>query len=126
MAQLLERAQPLRPGDIDAALALHGLDDDGGGLVEAGALVLQQTLEPEEVRDLAVEVVVERHGRAVHQRMPTLARLKALPVTASEPSDMPWKALVKETTDSRPFTLRASLSADSTALVPVGPGNMTL
>lgn len=39
---------------------------------------------------------------------------------------MPWKALVKETMDSRPLTLRASFSADSTALVPVGPGNMTL
>ncbi len=39
---------------------------------------------------------------------------------------MPWKALVNDTTDSRPFTFRASFSADSTALVPVGPGNMTL
>lgn len=39
---------------------------------------------------------------------------------------MPWKALVNETTDSRPLTLRASFSADSTALVPVGPGNITL
>ncbi len=58
--------------------------------------------------------------------MPAPARLKALPVTASDPSDMPWKALVKETTDSRPLTLRASFSADSTALVPVGPGNITL
>lgn len=54
------------------------------------------------------------------------ARLKALPVTASDPSDMPWKALVKDTMASRPFTFRASFSADSTALVPVGPGNMTL
>ncbi|CAM5266760.1 hypothetical protein SANTM175S_03200 [Streptomyces antimycoticus] len=58
--------------------------------------------------------------------MPAPARLKALPVTASEPSDMPWKALVKDTMDSRPLTLRASFSAASTALVPVGPGNMTL
>lgn len=58
--------------------------------------------------------------------MPAPARLKALPVTASEPSDMPWKALVNDTIDSRPFTFRASLSADSTALVPVGPGNITL
>ncbi len=58
--------------------------------------------------------------------MPAPARLNALPVTASDPSDMPWKALVKDTIDSRPLTLRASFSADSTALVPVGPGNMTL
>lgn len=47
-------------------------------------------------------------------------------MTASEPSDMPWKALVNDTMDSRPFTLRASFSAASTALVPVGPGNITL
>lgn len=39
---------------------------------------------------------------------------------------MPWKAFVNDTIDSRPLTLRASFSADSTALVPVGPGNMTL
>lgn len=39
---------------------------------------------------------------------------------------MPWKAFVKDTIASRFFTLRASLSADSTALVPVGPGNITL
>lgn len=58
--------------------------------------------------------------------IPAPARLNAFPVTASEPSDMPWKALVNETTDSRPLTLRASFSADSTALVPVGPGNITL
>ena len=77
--------------------------------------------------DRAVEVVVERHracrAPAGRRRRP---RLKALPVTASEPSDMPWKALVKETIDSRPLTLRASFSAASTALVPVGPGNMHL
>lgn len=47
-------------------------------------------------------------------------------MTASDPSDMPWKALVKDTMDSRPLTFRASLRADSTALVPVGPGNITL
>ncbi len=58
--------------------------------------------------------------------MPAPARLNAFPVTASEPSDMPWKALVNDTIASRPFTLRASFSAASTALVPVGPGNMTL
>ncbi len=58
--------------------------------------------------------------------MPAPARLNALPVTASEPSDMPWKALVNDTIASRPLTLRASFSAASTALVPVGPGNITL
>ncbi len=39
---------------------------------------------------------------------------------------MPWKAFVNDTTGSRPLTLRASFSAASTALVPVGPGNITL
>lgn len=57
---------------------------------------------------------------------PAPARLAAFPVTASEPSDIPWNALVKETTVCRPVTLRASFSAASTALVPVGPGNITL
>ena len=50
LAQLGQRAQPLGAGDVDAALALHRLDDHGGGLVEAGALVVQQPLEPQEVR----------------------------------------------------------------------------
>ena len=68
LAQVGEGAQPLRAGDVDAALALDRLDDHRGGLVEAGALVLQQPLEPQEVRHLAVEVVVERHRGAVHQR----------------------------------------------------------
>jgi hypothetical protein len=48
------------------------------------------------------------------------------PVTASEPRLMPWKALVKPATFSRPVTLRASFSAASTELVPVGPGNWSL
>jgi hypothetical protein len=52
--------------------------------------------------------------------------LAALPVVASAPRVMPWKALVNDTTWVRPVTLRASLSAASTALVPVGPVNMTL
>ena len=39
---------------------------------------------------------------------------------------MPWKALVKATTVLRPVTLRAIFNAASTALVPVGPGNITL
>ena len=56
---------------------------------------------------------------------PAPARLAAFPVAASEPSDMPWKAPVKATTFWRPVTLRASLSAASTLLVPVGPGNWT-
>ena len=45
---------------------------------------------------------------------------------ASDPSVMPWKALVKLMIESRPVAFRASFSADSTALVPVGPGNITL
>lgn len=68
VAQVGERPQPLGARHIDAALALHRLDDHGGGLVETGALVLQEPLEPEEVRYPAVEVVVERHRGAVHQR----------------------------------------------------------
>ena len=57
---------------------------------------------------------------------PAPRRLNALPVTDNEPRVMPWKALVKLTISSRPVTFRASLSALSTALVPVGPGNCTL
>ncbi len=53
-------------------------------------------------------------------------RFMELPVMASDPSVMPWKALVKLTTESRPVTLRASFSAASTEFVPVGPGNITL
>jgi cystathionine beta-lyase/cystathionine gamma-synthase len=57
---------------------------------------------------------------------PAPRRLKPSPVTESEPSVMPWKAFVKLRMLSRPVSLRASLSALSTALVPVGPGNWTL
>ncbi len=53
-------------------------------------------------------------------------RFPALPVTAKLPSVIPWKPFVNDTTFVRPVTLRASLSAASTALVPVGPGNITL
>ena len=54
---------------------------------------------------------------------PAPRRLKLLPVIASDPSVIPWKALVKLTIVSRPVTLRASLRAASTQFVPVGPGN---
>lgn len=57
---------------------------------------------------------------------PAPARFIELPVTDSAPSVMPWKALVKLMIDSRPVALRASFSAASTELVPVGPGNWTL
>ncbi|SKV50420.1 Uncharacterised protein [Mycobacteroides abscessus subsp. massiliense] len=57
---------------------------------------------------------------------PAPARFMEFPVTASDPNVIPWKALVKLMTDSRPVMFRASLSAASTALVPVGPGNWTL
>ncbi len=58
--------------------------------------------------------------------MPAPPRFIELPVTDSEPSVMPWKALVKLMIDSRPVILRTSFSADSTELVPVGPGNWIL
>ncbi len=63
---------------------------------------------------------------AIVSGTPAPRRFIELPVTASEPSVMPWNALVNETTRCRPVTLRASFSADSTALVPVGPGNCSL
>lgn len=44
-------------------------------------------------------------------------------MTESAPSVMPWNALVKLMIASRPVILRASFNADSTELVPVGPGN---
>ena len=57
---------------------------------------------------------------------PAPRRAKPLPVTASDPSVMPWKPLVKHATSVLPVTLRASFSAASTAIVPAGPGNCTL
>ncbi len=65
-------------------------------------------------------------GVACTSGMPAPPRFMELPVTDRAPSVMPWKALVKFTTDSRPVTLRASFNAASTALAPVGPGNMIL
>jgi TRAP-type mannitol/chloroaromatic compound transport system permease large subunit len=55
-----------------------------------------------------------------------LAQSTVLACAAFSPRVMPWKPLVNETTWTRPVTLRASLSAASMALVPVGPGNITL
>ena len=57
---------------------------------------------------------------------PAPARFDGFDVTASDPSVMPWKPSRNATTVGRPVTLRASLSAASTAFVPVGPGNCTL
>ncbi len=68
LAQIGERAQPFGAGDVDAAFALHGLDDDRGGAVEAAAGVVEHALEPLEVLGDSVEVVVERHRGGVHQR----------------------------------------------------------
>ena len=58
--------------------------------------------------------------------MPAPPRFIELPVTDRAPRVMPWKPLVKFTTDSRPVTLRASFKAASTALAPPGPGKATL
>jgi hypothetical protein len=64
-------------------------------------------------------------GMACASGTPAPDRLAAFPVTASAPSDMPWKALVKLSTVWRPVTLRASFNAASTAFAPVGQGNWT-
>src|SRR6185312_1513801 len=53
-AQFRQATQPLRARDVDPALALYGLDDRRGRGVQAAALVLEQALEPLEVRYLAV------------------------------------------------------------------------
>ena len=55
----------------------------------------------------------------------TGSRAPAFPVQARAPRVIPWNPLVKAMTCSRPVILRASLSAASTALVPVGPVNIT-
>jgi hypothetical protein len=64
-------------------------------------------------------------GVAWTSGMPAPPRFMELPVTDNAPNVMPWKALVKLMTASRPVTLRASLSAASTEFAPVGPGNWT-
>src|SRR5690606_17003459 len=58
LAQLGQRPQPLGSRRVDAALALQRLHDHRGRLVQPAAGVLQQLLQVEEVRELAVEVVV--------------------------------------------------------------------
>ncbi len=47
-ADLFEATQPIEAGHVDAAFALDGFDDDGGGVVHAAAAVGQQFVE---VRD---------------------------------------------------------------------------
>ena len=54
-------AEPLALRDVDAPLGLNGLHDDGGGEVEAAALVDDQALEELEGVDAAVHVAVEGH-----------------------------------------------------------------
>ena len=47
-------------------------------------------------------------------------------VSASEPSDIPWKPPMSARMFERPFTFLAIFNATSTEFVPVGPGNRTL
>ena len=92
--------------DVDTLDLLEAYLADAGSGVEAPAAVILETVSLSDT--------------------PAPARLNRLPVTASDPSVMPWKPLVNETIVRRPVALRASFSAASTALVPVGPGNWTL
>ena len=66
--QIAQRLQPLHAGGIETAFSLDGLHDDGRRLVHTGARVLQDLLQPQEVRDVAVEVVVIGDFRGVGQR----------------------------------------------------------
>ena len=67
-AQLFKSLQPLVTCGVKTALGLCCLDDHRGGLVQPTPGVIQQTLEPEEIRHLAVEIVVVGHRSGVHQR----------------------------------------------------------
>jgi len=101
------------------------LDDHRGRLIEPAPAVLEQPVEPREVRDLVAEGMAYGNGVPCESGTPAPPRLIALPVTASAPSVMPWNPFVKHTTSVRPVTFRASFSAASTAFVPAGPGNWT-
>ena len=57
--------QPRRARDVDAALALHGLDDDRRGQVEARARVVEHLLEQVERVDIRAEVAVVGQARDV-------------------------------------------------------------
>jgi hypothetical protein len=67
-AQIGQVTQPPGSGHVDAAFTLHGLDDDGGRLVEPAAPVVQQPLQEQEVRHPAPQPVVERQRCRVWQR----------------------------------------------------------
>src|SRR5690606_27761068 len=60
-AQRLETAQPVGGGDVDPALALHGLDDHRGRLVQPAAGVAEGALEVVERIDALAEITVEGH-----------------------------------------------------------------
>ncbi|MNC41687.1 hypothetical protein D3C75_904620 [compost metagenome] len=66
-AQALELAHPLGGGDVEAALALHHLDDHRGRLVDAAARIVEQLVDHRDGVDLVAEVVGVGHATDVAQ-----------------------------------------------------------
>ena len=60
--------QPFGAGDVQAAFALHALDDRSGGLVEAGGRVRQRPVEILDRVHARAEIAVIGHDRASGQR----------------------------------------------------------
>jgi len=67
-AQLLQVLQPAQRRDVDPALALHGLDDHRGRLVQPAAGIVQHALDVGDGVDVRAEVAVIRHERGISQR----------------------------------------------------------